>query len=260
MITKTQNNLLYYQFHNLSECSDIKHFTSTRKGGVSINHLSELNLGYTVNDNPANVDRNHELLSLATGIPKEKMLFPKQTNGTNVAIVNSPNEIFPDTDALITNVSGICVGVRTADCVPILLYEPDKKVIGAVHSGWNGTVKKISKKTIQLMIEEYQINPEKLIAGIGPSIGPEVYEIGPDVIELVNDAFIQNHVLSYIPGTQKALFNLWEANKQVLLDCGVLPENIEIARMCTYSDPDLFYSARRDGKKAGRLASGIMMV
>jgi polyphenol oxidase len=260
MITNKINNLLYFQFQNLSNVKGIKHFTSTRQGGVSKDHLSGLNLGYTVNDNPADVDKNHDLLSLATNIPREKMVFPKQTNGTNVAIVHSLTDTFPDTDALITNIPGICIGIRTADCVPILLYEPDKKVIAAVHSGWKGTVEKISKKTIELMVEKFRIDPKKIIAGIGPSIGPKVYEIGHEVIIQVKNSFGKNQVLKNIAGTEKAYFDLWTANKLVLEESGVLPDNIEIAGMCTYSDESLFYSARRNGKQAGRLASGIMMV
>ena len=217
-------------------------------------------MGYTVNDNPAFVDRNLELLSLAADIPRDKMVFPKQTNGTNIAIVNSFNETFHDTDALITNIPGVCIGVRTADCVPVLLFDPVKKVIAAIHSGWKGTVEKISKRTIKLMIEKFQVNPKNLIAGIGPSIGPDVYEIGNDVIMKVEQSFGKNHVLKNIAGTEKAFFDLWTANKLVLEESGVLSDNIEIAGMCTFANESLFYSARRNGKQAGRLASGIMLV
>ncbi|OFX84239.1 MAG: hypothetical protein A2W99_00495 [Bacteroidetes bacterium GWF2_33_16] len=260
MITKTINNLIYLQFHNLTKEKLIRHYTTTRKGGVSKDHLSELNMGYTVNDNPAFVDRNLELLSLAADIPRDKMVFPKQTNGTNIAIVNSFNETFHDTDALITNIPGVCIGVRTADCVPVLLFDPVKKVIAAIHSGWKGTVEKISKRTIKLMIEKFQVNPKNLIAGIGPSIGPDVYEIGNDVIMKVEQSFGKNHVLKNIAGTEKAFFDLWTANKLVLEESGVLSDNIEIAGMCTFANESLFYSARRNGKQAGRLASGIMLV
>ena len=259
MITKTTNNLTYFQFHNLSKELAIQHYTTSRLGGFSRDHLAELNMGYTVNDNPDLVDKNHKLLSEATGIHYTKFVFPKQTNGTNVAIVNSADDIFPDTDSLITNKKDIHIGIKTADCVPILLFDPEKKVIAAIHSGWNGTVKKISKKTIELMIEEFQVDPENLIAGIGPSIGPAVYEIGPDVIDLVKNSFPTNRVLNYLDNSDKALFDLWEANKIVLIDCGVLAKNIEIAEMCTYSNPELFYSARRNGTKTGRLATGIIM-
>ncbi|OFX27633.1 MAG: hypothetical protein A2041_10270 [Bacteroidetes bacterium GWA2_31_9b] len=260
MITKTVNNLTYFLFENLLSYNSINHFTSTRLGGISTDHLSGLNLGYTVNDNPENVNYNLELLANATSIPQTDMIFPKQTNGIHIGIVKSVNDIFPDTDSLITNIPGICIGIRTADCVPVLLYDPVQKVIAAVHSGWKGTVEKISKSTIKRMTEEFGTDPKNLIAGIGPSISPDVYEIGTDVIELVKNSFGENHVLKYIETSNKALFNLWEANKQVLIESGVPLNQIEIAEMCTYSQPELFYSARRDKGKTGRLATGIMMI
>lgn len=260
MISITINKLTFFRFHNLSKEPSIKHYTSTRTGGISKDHLSSLNLGYTVNDNPIFVEKNIELLAEATEIKHNCMIFPKQTNGTNIAIVKSATDVFHDTDALITNTPGICIGVRTADCVPILIYEPNKKVIAAVHSGWKGTVEKISQKAIHIMIDQFGADPEKMIVGIGPSISPDVYEIGPDVIKLVKQSFRENHVLKSIPYSDKAFFNLWEANKLVLIENGVPASNIEIAEMCTYSNPDLFYSARRDNHKTGRLAAGIMMI
>lgn len=260
MITRNVNKLTFYQFKNLYETQGLKHFTSTRLGGVSKNHLESLNLGYTVNDKPEFVDKNIDLLAEATGISKSCMVFPKQTNGTNIAIVKSVNDVFFDTDALITDIAGICIGVRTADCVPVLIYEPERRIIAAVHSGWKGTVEKIAKSTIEIMVNEFGANPQKMIAGIGPSISPAVYEVGSDVISLVKQAFGNENVLKHLPGSEKALFDLWQANKIVLTESGIPASNIEIAEMCTFSNPDLFYSARRDKPVTGRLATGIMMV
>jgi YfiH family protein len=260
MISTTINKLTFFRFHNLSKEPSIKHYTSTRTGGISKDHLASLNLGYTVNDNPLLVEKNIELLAMATEIKQKCMIFPKQTNGTNIAIVKSVTDVYYDTDALITNIPGICIGVRTADCVPILIYEPEKKVIAAVHSGWKGTVEKISQKAIRIMIDQFGADPEKMIAGIGPSISPDVYEIGPDVIKPVKQSFVENLVLKSIPDSDKAFLNLWEANKLILIESGIPASNIEIAEMCTYSNPDLFYSARRDSHKTGRLATGIMMI
>ncbi|PLX16956.1 MAG: hypothetical protein C0597_07585 [Marinilabiliales bacterium] len=106
---------------------------------------------------------------------------------------------------------------------------------------------------------EFGTNPADLIAGIGPSIGPEVYEVGPEVIEMFKVEFNSDNILKPIEKTNKALLNLWETNKQILLQSGIIEKNIEVAKMCTYSIPELFYSARRDGGKCGRLASGILI-
>lgn len=259
MITQIKNNIKLLRFANLAKNDQVIHFSSTRVGGVSSGHLFSLNLGHTVNDNPRNVNQNLESLALAIDIKKSQIVFPKQTHSSNIGIVKSVNEIFPDTDALITNVPGICICVRTADCTPIILYDPVQKAIAVIHSGWKGTVQRISMKTIRIMHKEFGTNPENIIAGIGPSIGPEVYEVGPELIEQFNKLFKGNHIITPIINSEKGFLNLWEANKQILIESGIPEDNIEISGMCTFSNSELFYSARRDKNKTGRLASGIMI-
>ena len=259
MIAQVKNNIKLLQFNNLTEHEDIVHFSSTRIGGKSICKLESLNLGYTVNDNPKNVTQNLESLAKSMGFDRNQMVSPKQTHSKNIGIVNSTNDIFPDTDALITNKPGICIFIRTADCVPILLYDPTNKALAAIHSGWKSTIQEISKHTIELMQNEFGTNPKDIVAGIGPSIGPEVYEVGPEVAEVFQKHFEVNHIVTAIENSDKYLLNLWKVNKQILMESGILENKIEVAEMCTYSTPELFYSARRDGVKTGRLASGIML-
>lgn len=247
------------QFEKLLKFEEITHFSTTRTGGFSINQLASFNLGYTVGDKPKNVTQNLNLLAGVLDIDKEQMVSPKQTHSKNIGIVTSAKDIFPNTDALITNVSGICIFVRTADCVPILLYDPDQKAIAAIHSGWKSTLQEIAKHTVELMQKEYGTKPENLITGIGPSIGPDVYEVGPEVIEQFQNRFRFEHYITPIKNSDKGLLNLWRVNQQILIKSGIPESQIEIAEMCTYSNPDLFYSARRDGVKTGRLATGIML-
>lgn len=253
------NHIRLLQFENLINSEEIIHFSTTRVGGYSSGILNGLNLGYTVGDNPQNVTRNVHILGKALDFKDSKIVFPKQTHSANIGIVHSEKDIFPDTDALITNIPGVCIAVRTADCVPVLLYDPIQKAIAAIHSGWKGTVQKIAKKTIQLMKQEYGSNPADLIAGIGPSIGPEVYEVGQDVIERFQKEFEFDTLFAPKQNSDKALLNLWIANEQILIEAGIPKDHIEIAEMCTYSNSELFYSARRDGQKSGRLATGIML-
>ncbi|MDY6799712.1 MAG: peptidoglycan editing factor PgeF, partial [Bacteroidota bacterium] len=243
----------------LLEFKDITHFSTTRTGGFSKNHLAGFNLGFTVGDEPKNVAKNLNLLAGILNIDKEQMVSPKQTHSNNIGVVTSTNDIFSDTDALITNIPEICIFVRTADCVPILLYDPIQKVVAAIHSGWKGTLRYISKHTIDLMQNAFGTQPKDLIAGIGPSIGPDVYEVGPEVIEQFKNHLTFDNYITPVKNSDKGLLNLWEINHQILIDSGVPSEQIEIAEMCTYSNPDLFYSARRDGVKCGRLATGIML-
>lgn len=260
MLTKIRNNIKYLQFKNLSNFKNLKHFSSTRIGGSSSGILNSLNLGYSVNDNPKNVSNNLDLLVNTLNFTRKQIVSPKQTHGANIGIVKTENDIFPDTDALITNVPNLCIFIRTADCVPILLFDPVSKAIAAIHSGWKGTVQKISKHTIELMKREFGTNPMDIIAGIGPSIGPKVYEVGPEVIDQFNESFGMNYCSSPIKNSKKGLLDLWKANKKILLNSGIPENQIEIAEICTYSNPELFFSARRDGLKTGRLATGIIIM
>lgn len=259
MIFKQESSIKYLQFEHLLSHPDIIHFSSTRIGGKSTGKLESLNLGYTVNDNPMNVTSNLESLAHVFGFNKVQMVSPQQTHSKNIGIVKSTDEIYNDTDALITNKAGICIFIRTADCVPVLLYDPVKNAVAAIHSGWKSTIQEISKHTIELMNKEYGTNPNDLIAGIGPSIGPAVYEVGPEVLEQFEIKFGRDHIITPIKESDKGYLNLWEVNQQILINSGVLEDNIEVAEICTYSNPGLFYSARRDGVKTGRLATGIML-
>ncbi|HSH53087.1 MAG TPA: peptidoglycan editing factor PgeF, partial [Bacteroidales bacterium] len=217
------------QFEQLLEFKDITHFSTTRTGGFSKNHLAGFNLGYTVGDEPKNVAKNLNLLAGILNIDKEQMVSPKQTHSNNIGVVTSTNDIFSDTDALITNIPEICIFVRTADCVPILLYDPVKKAIAAIHSGWKSTLQEISKHTINRMQKEYGTQPKNLIAAIGPSIGPEVYEVGPEVIEPFQKKFHLSHSITPIKNSTKGLLNLWKINHQILIDSGVPKAQIEVA-------------------------------
>ncbi|MDP2113024.1 MAG: peptidoglycan editing factor PgeF, partial [Bacteroidota bacterium] len=164
-------------------------------------------------------------------------------------------------DALITNEPGLFICVQTADCVPILLFDPQKKVVAAIHAGWRGTVSKIAQKTIQQMTEKFSCQPTDILAGIGPSIHMHAYEVGPEVVEAVKANFSNSPALlkpSLNEGN--AYFDLWEANQTVLLEAGIPEENIELMGLCSFEQADLFYSARRDGADTGRMVSGIRLV
>jgi polyphenol oxidase len=178
-------------------------------------------------------------------------------------VIGTENLIKPveDTDALITNEPGIFICVQTADCVPVLMYDPQKKVVASVHAGWRGTVSKIVQKTIEKMTEKYDCNPKDIVAGIGPSIHMHAYEIGLEIVEAVQTNFNNSDtLLKPSLKTDRAYFDLWEANKTVLLECGVPEENIEVMGLCSFEHADLFYSARRDGTDTGRMVSAIRLI
>ena len=150
--------------------------------------------------------------------------------------------------------------ILIADCVPIMFYDPIKKAIGVAHAGWRGTVKQIVKKSVEKMVDEYNCNPKDIIAGIGPSIGPCCYEVGPEVITEFEKTLVEmDGIIKDIKDDDKGHLNLWQANKIQLHQAGVRENNIEIADLCTHCHPDLFYSYRHQGKKSGRFAAGIML-
>lgn len=257
-------------FDIFKQFKNILSYSSCRTGGVSKSHLSSFNLGFTVDDNPESVTENRIRLANKLGINALDMIFAKQSSEDAVAIVDESmkaskiGEIHPkllNVDALITNETGLCISVLTADCVPVLIYDSKQKVIAVVHAGWKGTAMKIVSKTVLRMIEEFQTNPKNIFAVIGPSISPSVYEIGKDVIEIFQNSFgdDSNKILHPI-SESKSLLDMWLANSILLQEFGVPQNQIEFSNYCTYSNPDKFFSARYNKNKTGRFATGIMLI
>ena len=265
MISVVKNKLSVLQFAILGQFSELFHFSTTRVGGCSINNYSSLNLGFNSGDLPENVLGNRVRLCAALHVSPDQLVFPKQTHNATVKTITTgfidmnkeaKKHFLNETDAVITNLQDICIAVKTADCVPVLLFDSKRKVVAAVHAGWRGTVQNIVFVAIQKMIKEFGTDPLDLIAGIGPSISSEVYEVGEEVWKQFESEF---YLASNPEKADKKLLNLWSANYQQLIKAGVPAEQIEVARTCTFSDPDRFFSARRDGIKTGRMATGIMI-
>ena len=151
--------------------------------------------------------------------------------------------------------------VMVADCVPVVLFDPVKRVSAVIHAGWRGTVHRITCNTIREMVECFGCNPADILAGIGPSIGPCCYEVGEDVRKFVEQSF--GTTKGYLIQKQdyvKLHFDLWYANRKQLTDHGVKPENIEMSELCTQCHPDIFFSSRASGGVTGRFAAGIYIV
>ena len=165
-----------------------------------------------------------------------------QVHGSRVAIVDRPGmtrEELEGYDAFVTNLPGVAIGVRTADCVPVLLYDPVERVVAAVHAGWKGTVLHISEGVLEAMGQEYGSRPANLLAVIGPSIGPDSFQVGEEVAEKFKEA-------------------LWEANRWLLEQLGIPPASIQVLGIDTYTTPSLF-SARREGVSCGRIINSIRL-
>ena len=150
-------------------------------------------------------------------------------------------------DAAVTALKDVIVGVRSADCVPILIADSRGTAVAAVHAGWRGTAARIAEATVARLREEFSIDPQNLVAAIGPRISVCCYEVGPDVVEAIGDPtlFEGRHL------------NLGEANRRQLLDAGLVEMQIEVSSLCTKCREDLFHSYRRDGKIIGHMLSVI---
>jgi YfiH family protein len=162
-------------------------------------------------------------------------------------------------DAMITDLPGVAIGVRTADCIPVLLYDPVKKIAAAIHSGWRGTVSKIIGKTVSKMQSIYASQPTDILAFIGPGICVDCFQVGEDVALKFKEAgFDINSLWSFRgPKTGNGMegghhIDLKEACRQTLVEYGLKNENIQITGLCTYDDNNLLYSARKEGIECGR--------
>ena len=162
-------------------------------------------------------------------------------------------------DAMITDIPGVAIGVRTADCIPVLLYDPVKKAAAAIHSGWRGTVSKIIGKTVIKMQSTYASQPSDILAFIGPGICVDCFQVGDEVALKFKEAgFDINSLWSFRgPKTGNGMegghhIDLKEACRQTLVESGLKNENIQITGLCTYDDNDLLYSARKEGIECGR--------
>lgn len=256
-------------FDRLGSIDNICSFTTTRQGGVSQESYGSFNLGIYAGDQVENVLENRRRLCRALAVEPHRLLLPYQTHGAEIACIDDTFEQLPPSgkteylkgkDAIMTNLPEYCIGVTTADCVPILLYDPICKAAAAIHAGWRGTVARIVRKCVAQMQQEYGSNPGNLLAAIGPAIGPEQFEIGDEVAETFRTSgFPLEQIAQKRPGSGKYHINLWQANRLELLAAGVGSEQIELAGICTRTHHDRFFSARKLGTASGRFVTGILL-
>ncbi len=255
-------------FNLLNKYTEIAHFCTSREGGVSVGNYASFNLSPFSGDNLEKISENYKILADKFEIGLDKIIIPYQTHGTEIREIDETffklnaeqKEAFLNAvDALITELPSICIGVTTADCVPLLFFDPIKKVIAAAHAGWRGTCGKIAEKTIHTLVEKFNCNTSDILVTIGPSISAKVYEVGNELVTYFeNSGFNLSEII--IKKDNSIYLDLWKANQQLLLKNGILQEHIEIAGICTYTLHEEFFSARRLGLKSGRMLSGIMLI
>lgn len=234
----------------------VPHCFTTRLGGVSTGYLASMNIGTHRGDDPQNVRRNYEILSDALGFDTAHLVLTHQTHTDTVLQVGKEqygagvtHPELPECDALITNEPGTALVVFSADCTPVLLYDPVTGAVGAAHAGWRGTAAGIAAKTAQAMCDAYGCKAENIRAAIGPNIGQCCFETHSDVPEAMVESLGAEAEMFIRQAGQKYYVNLKEMNALWLKRAGV--RNIEISDACTACNTDLFWSYRRVGDARG---------
>lgn len=234
-------------------------FSTTRQGGYSQGSYGEFNINRYCGDTKEAITRNRELLCELLGIDDSRLLMPHQVHETVIVAVDetSQESQLEGVDAVMTNVSGLCIGVSTADCIPVLLYDRVHRAVSAIHAGWRGTVKRIVEKTVAQMTAVYGSRPADIIAQIGPGIHIESFEVGDEVYEaFANEGFDMNTISKKY---EKWHIDLPECNRQQLLGAGVPARNITVSPVCTFMQSDSYFSARRLGIQSGRIFTAIII-
>lgn len=238
----------------------VTHAVLTRRGGVSPEPWGSLNVGGTVGDERSRVIENRLRSFHALGRDPHSIFDVWQVHSADVVIANAPHDFRPPefmADVILTDNPEVTLFMRFADCTPILLFDPIKSAVGIVHAGWMGTVKQVTGAAVRAMTAAYGSRPGDLVAGIGPSIGPDHYEIGPEVIARVRETFHKDADSLFVKYGDRIHFDLWQANKLLLSQAGV--EKIEISNICTACHPEDWYSHRAQKGKTGRFGALIAL-
>lgn len=263
-----QDNLKYYTFENIEKTNIVKHCFSTKFGGVSTGCYESMNLAFR-EDKKENVIKNYEILCNSIGVDYKNVVFSNQIHQDKIYKVTKKDigkgllkeSDIKGYDALITNEKDIVLVTFYADCVSIFIVDPINKAIGMAHSGWRGTVKEIGAKTIKEMTKEYNSNPKDLIVGIGPSIEKCCFQVGGEVVEEFKKdlPFSENYIFNDSV-KDKFKIDLQGIIKQTIINSGVLENNIEVSRLCTMCNSNMFFSHRVMGNERGSLAAIISLV
>lgn len=237
---------------------------TTRNKGVSRPPYNSLNLGTNTLDSIHNALGNRSLLARAFGTRVDKLVTVTQTHGTDLLIIDAPNPDYAhfqklECDGIITNQPGVMIGVCVADCAPLLLLDPVKKVAATLHAGWKGTAEQIAHKGVAALISLFDSDPADILAAVGPTIGPCCYEVDRVVRDGFSKAGTGWEESAVENADGKWQLDLARANVHQLLQAGILPDNIETAEMCVSCHQDTFFSYRRDKGETGRQMGFIML-
>jgi len=258
---KQQPQLNYYNIG-----PDVVAFSTTRHGGCSKGQYAAFNINRYCGDSEDDIRANREALCQTLGIADNCLVMPHQVHDMKVAKIDEAfltlnaterQEALEGVDALMTNLKGLCIGVSTADCIPVLLYDKEKQAVCSIHAGWRGTVARITEKAVAEMQAEYATRPEQLIAQIGPGIHLDSFEVGDEVYDAFEQAGFDMPAISV--KKEKWHIDLPECNRQQLIAAGLEPQNVKVSPVCTFQQANDYFSARRLGINSGRIFTGILM-
>jgi len=262
-----KGSLMYITFPKLVGCGVVRHTFSTRIGGVSEGKFAQMNLSFNRGDKREAVEKNYKILCNAVGIDVSHLVLSHQTHTNNVKIVTREDcgigyskPPFQDVDGLITNESGVALVTQYADCTPLIFCDPVKKVIATSHAGWRGTVKEIGRVTVEKMKNEFDCNPQDIIAAIGPCIGPCCYEVDIPVYNEFLKLNLDTDKFFTVKDEEHFMLDLREANRQILINSGIKAENIDVSDICTCCNSDELHSHRASKGERGNLAAIIELI
>lgn len=256
-IVKNGLEVLQFEHPGFTGCL---HGFFTRKGGVSTGRWSSLNQGGTVGDERLHTIENRKRAFEFFDRKVGSIFDVWQVHGNTVICADKPralDEPHTKADAIITNQPTLTLFMRFADCVPIILYDPVKRVIGGVHAGWKGTVNNIVRDAVNAMVEHYQVKRSDIVAGIGPAIGPDHYIVGEEVHAMASETFGPDLDQVVSIRKEKIHFNLWRANEYLLENQGI--KTIESAKLCTACNLEDWYSHRAENGATGRFGALIAL-
>ncbi len=244
---------IFRQFSIFSNFPELVQAFSTRVGGFSQPPFDSLNLGLSTADDVHTVRRNRTLFFKALGLSAEQMVFPQQVHSANVQVVRQPG-VIAECDALITAEKNLFLTVQTADCFPVFLYDPIKKVVALVHSGWRGTAQNIVGKTVLRMKNDFNCQAEDLRVGIGPGVQQMCYQVDQQTAKHFEPRFLKDD------GPGHFRLDLQGAIIHQLQQSGVPLKHIEVENVCTHCAQETYFSYRRDGQNSGRMMGVIGIV
>jgi YfiH family protein len=258
-----KRGLTYYQSPQLRSLPFLIHAFTTRIGGVSVGYYSSLNFSVREGDPEEHVKKNFQIIADAFDVSPEQFLTVRQVHGDGILVMKGPDFRIPEGkpleyDGIITDQTGIAVGVKTADCVPILIVDKIKRIIGVVHAGWRGTALKIAAKAVMRFREDFSSETGDMVAAIGPSIGPCCYQVDEQVYRAMEHGGAEPY-FGPCEENGRWMLDLPSLNRQHLVEAGLSAESVGMSGLCTACLPDLFYSHRGESGRTGRQLNFLML-